>query len=293
MDSKFVFADKLTSPKARLVVRGDQQWPCPSSSSTYSPTPSATEIRILLSTATQNNWAVHSMDISQAFVQSDPLPAESELYVQPLKHYNCPPGTVWKLHKPLYGLMEAPQAWSHTLVSFLTDYGFKSINNSSTFFTWSDGTSYMHLIYHVNHILLSFSHDSPAEQFKQALLSRFSGTNDGPVHCYVGIDIFLYGHHMHLSQEPLDLDLLERFNMLNCNPISTPMALGELLLAKDCPLVPDPALWVKGGSLESVEGLWASDTSASVRPALGYWVKEGVGLVVHFSLEDVAKINTL
>jgi hypothetical protein len=28
------------------------------------------------------------------------------------------------------------------------------------------------------------------------------------------------------------------------------------------------------------------------RPALGYWVKEGVGLVVHFSLEDVAKINT-
>jgi hypothetical protein len=50
--------------------------------------------------------------------------------------------------------------------------------------------------------------------------------------------------------------------------------------------------WVKGGSLESVEGLRASDTSASVRPALGYWVKEGVGLVVHFSLEDVAKINT-
>jgi hypothetical protein len=30
----------------------------------------------------------------------------------------------------------------------------------------------------------------------------------------------------------------------------------------------------------------------SVGPALGYWVKEGVGLVVHFPLEDVAKINT-
>jgi hypothetical protein len=32
--------------------------------------------------------------------------------------------------------------------------------------------------------------------------------------------------------------------------------------------------------------------TTSARPALGYWVKEGVGLVVHFSLEDVAKINT-
>ncbi len=25
---------------------------------------------------------------------------------------------------------------------------------------------------------------------------------------------------------------------------------------------------------------------------VGHWVKEGVGLVVHFPLEDVAKINT-
>ncbi len=46
------------------------------------------------------------------------------------------------------------------------------------------------------------------------------------------------------------------------------------------------------GSLESAEGLRASDTSAPVGPALGYWVKEGVGFVVHFPLEDVAKINT-
>jgi hypothetical protein len=38
----------------------------------------------------------------------------------------------------LYGLLEAPQAWSHTLVSFLTDYGFKSVNNFSMFLTWSD-----------------------------------------------------------------------------------------------------------------------------------------------------------
>jgi hypothetical protein len=32
----------------------------------------------------------------------------------------------------------------------------------------------------------------------------------------------------------------------------------------------------------------------SVGPALGYWVKEGIGLVVHFHfpLEDVTKINT-
>ena len=243
MDSKLVFADKpLTGPKARLVVRGDQQWPKPLPKYTYSPTPSATEIRILLSTATANNWAVHSLDISQAFVQSDPLHPESRLYVRPPRNYPCTPGTVWKLNKPLYGLMEAPQAWSNTLVGFLKDYGFKPVNGSSTFFTWSDGTSSMHLVYHVDDILLSFSHDSSSEAFKMALFSRFSGTDMGPVTRYVGIDISRDGNHMHLSQEPLALELLERFDMLDCNSVTSPMAPGELLLESDRPPTPDLAL---------------------------------------------------
>jgi len=46
MDSKFVLKDKKTTgPKARLVVRGDQQYPYPPSRDTYAHTPSATEVR--------------------------------------------------------------------------------------------------------------------------------------------------------------------------------------------------------------------------------------------------------
>ncbi len=67
-----MFADKqVTGPKVCVVVRGDQE-PKRPAADTYSPTPSAPEVRILFSAATANNWAVHSMYISQAFVQSDP-----------------------------------------------------------------------------------------------------------------------------------------------------------------------------------------------------------------------------
>ncbi len=38
---------------------------------------------------------------------------------------------------------------------------------------------------------------------------------------------------------------------------------------------------------------WGPIPVPSVGPALGYWVKEGLGLVVHFPLGCVAKINTL
>jgi hypothetical protein len=46
------------------------------------------------------------------------------------------------------------------------------------------------------------------------------------------------------------------------------------------------------GISRGAPGLRHQPGSAPVGPALGYWVKEGVGLVVHFPLEDVAKINT-
>jgi hypothetical protein len=182
------------------------------------------------------------MDISQAFVQADPLDPDTHFYVRPPKGYDCPPGTIWKLRKPLYGLACAPQAWSTTLTRFLQDYGFKPVNGSSTFFNWTDGTSHMHLVYHVDDILLSFSNDDVAVAFKSALLTRFAGTDDGPVSRYVGIDVFRDDRHIHLSQEPLALELLERFDMLDCNPCTSPMEAGELLLESDRPSVPDVAL---------------------------------------------------
>ena len=100
----------------------------------------------------------------------------------------------------------------------------------------------MHLVFHVDDILLSFSSDDAAVAFKTALLSRFTGTDDGPVTRYVGLDIFRDDRHIHLSQEPLALELLDCFNMLHCNPCATPMDPGELLLESDRPAVPDPAL---------------------------------------------------
>ena len=73
MGSQFIFKDKITGAKARLVVRGDQQNQKPTKDKTYSPTPSATEVRVLFSLATENNWPTHSCDVVQAFTQSNPL----------------------------------------------------------------------------------------------------------------------------------------------------------------------------------------------------------------------------
>ena len=104
MGSKYVFKDKrITGAKARIVVRCDQQWPKPDSADTFSATPTPTEVRTLISIAVQNNYALHSLDISQAFVQADELGPNENLYIYPPQGSSEPPGTVWKLNRPLYG----------------------------------------------------------------------------------------------------------------------------------------------------------------------------------------------
>ena len=102
MGSQFIFKDKFTGAKARLVVRGDQQNPKPTKDKTFSPTPSATEFRIICALSTEMNYPMHSCDVVQAFTQSNSLKPGEELYIHPPIGYHHTPGIIWKLRKPLY-----------------------------------------------------------------------------------------------------------------------------------------------------------------------------------------------
>jgi hypothetical protein len=244
MGSQYVFKDKrVTGPKARVVVRGDQQYPKPDAADTFSSTPSPTEIRTLISLAVQNNWALHSLDISQAFLQADELPADSEIYVRPPQGSKEPPGTIWKLRRPLYGLSVAPRAWTDTLKRFLTEYGFKPVNNSDTVFAWtnSESSQHMQLVYHVDDILLSFSHDECGSAFKRALLTRFKGTDEGSVRRYLGTVIKRTDTQIHISQEEYSREILDRFDMSDCNACSAPLDAGFTISKSDSPKTVDPA----------------------------------------------------
>lgn len=248
MGSQYVFKDKrITGAKARIVVRGDQQYPKPDTADTYAATPTPTEVRILISTAVQNNYALHSLDVSQAFVQSDELKPETEYYIYPPQGSNEPPGTVWKLRRPLYGLAVAPRAWSDTFRAFLKSYGFTPVNHSDTFFKWSDSTNtqHMHLVYHVDDILLSFSHDSCGAEFKRALCDRFIASDEGSISRYLGIRFTRTSKGIFLSQEDYATEVLERFKMLDCNPRAAPLDAHYTVSKDDCPKVPDPARRLK------------------------------------------------
>ena len=173
---------------------------------------------------------MHSCDLTQAFTQSDDLKPDANLYITPPPGWDSPPGTVWKLVKPLYGLAIAPKAWSDTLKNWIYSYGFKSVNKSDTFFVLNtaDGKQ-MHLVFHVDDLLFNFSHEELGTDFKKALLTRFDGADMGPVSRFVGVDIKRDARHTHITQLPLTENLLAEYELDDCNAVKTPMMPGTLL----------------------------------------------------------------
>ena len=73
------FKDSNSLIKARLVARGFEE--DSSHLRTDSPTCSRESLRLLYATVASKSWALHSLDISAAFLQGDQI--QREVYLRP------------------------------------------------------------------------------------------------------------------------------------------------------------------------------------------------------------------
>lgn len=99
----------ITKLKARLVAKGFQQEPRIDFTNVFAPVARLETVRLVVAIANMRNWKIHQLDVKSALL-NDLL--EEEVYV------TQPPGfvkkgeenKVYRLHKALYGLRQAPRA---------------------------------------------------------------------------------------------------------------------------------------------------------------------------------------
>lgn len=131
MGCEWVFKTKLKSDgilqkyKARLVANGFQQTPGLDCFDTFSPVIKPNSIRIMLSLVVHNNWSIKQIDINNVFLNGELI--ETVFMVQPQGFGDqVQPKHVYKLHKALYRLKQAPRAWFDKLKTALIEWGFQS-----------------------------------------------------------------------------------------------------------------------------------------------------------------------
>ncbi|GAU19509.1 hypothetical protein TSUD_77530 [Trifolium subterraneum] len=85
-------------------------------------------------------------------------------------------------------------------------------------------------------ILLTGSTSSLVADFIQLLQSEFSMKDLGPLHHFLGIEILPTIDGLHLSQTHYAITILERANMIDCKPMSTPLEAKTKIGSNDTPL---------------------------------------------------------
>ena len=119
---------RLRKHKARFCCRGDKQIKNVDYFESYAPVASWTTVRMVMNMAIQRGWATRQVDFSNAFVQAD---LEEEVYLElpemfrDENNHGGSDGVVLKLHKSLYGLVQAPRSWYFHLQAGLKKLDFK------------------------------------------------------------------------------------------------------------------------------------------------------------------------
>lgn len=224
LKSRFVFKikrDDLNQPiskKARFVACGYSQVEDIDYDLTYSPVGDPLTIRILLTIAATYDYPVHHYDAQSAFLHSD---IDKEIFVTPPPLPFSTPGTAWRLKKSLYGLKQSPRNWfTHLSDLLLKDGLVQSEADPCLFFNHSTG---VWILIYVDDILAI----APNSDVLQGVFDRLSENlilkDLGPVSHFLGWEIERHPGHFQVYQGAYIDSILQRFNMEQCRPMSSPM----------------------------------------------------------------------
>jgi hypothetical protein len=238
---KYVADRSIEKYKARFVARGFSQREGLDYGETFVPVARYTLIRSVISIAAEMGWMIHQMDVKTAFLHGI---IQEEIYVEQPHGFEAYSGEshVCRLKKVLYGLKQAPIAWYSRIDAYLQHMGFmKSDADPNLYYIVVDDEVLM-LILYVDDLFITCV-EKLIEGCKRDLASEFDMKDIGVMHCFWGLEVWQEKGHVFLGHGKYTVDILSRFHMDDCKPMSTPMATnGKELYASDSGLV-DPTLY--------------------------------------------------
>lgn len=210
--------------KARLVAKGFKQRKGVDYEETYSPVARFATIRSLLSVAASERMYLTQFDVTTAFLYGE---LEEELYMQQPEGFHDGSSRVCYLNRSLYGLKQAPRCWNHRFHKVLHELGFKQSTADPCLYTKKVGGKQILLTLYVDDGLVAASDKQLADEFLENLKEKLKITTK-PASYYLGMEITQCNDGtIVIHQEAYTKKILERFNMANSNPVSTPIDAAE------------------------------------------------------------------
>jgi hypothetical protein len=196
-------------------------------------------IRMFLAFSSYKKFKVYQMDVKSTFLNEN---LEEEVSIeQPEGFILTKNGDyVCKLKKSLYGLKQAPRAWYVRLDSYLQKHGLKRGLTDNNIYCKIDGNNMIIVEVYVDDISFGSDDDKMSKEFAKMMQQEFEMSLLGELNFFLGLQIIQSKRGVFIYQSKYVKDMLKRFQLEDCKPVSTPMAVGCKLSKDDESKAVDP-----------------------------------------------------
>jgi hypothetical protein len=130
---------------------------------------------------------------------------------------------VCRLKKSLYGLKQAPRAWYYRLDRYLHQQGFKKGTVDNNLYIKAEGNDLLIIVVYVDDIIFGSNIELMSKKFAAAMQQEFEMSMLGELSFFLGLQIHQSEKGIFISQGKYLKEILKKFGMENCAPVSTPM----------------------------------------------------------------------
>ncbi|CAN6572721.1 unnamed protein product [Malus baccata var. baccata] len=140
---------------------------------------------------------------------------------------------VCKLNKSLYGLKQAPRAWNERFTSYLPGLGFQSSFADPSLFVKHNDAGTVVLLLYVDDIILTGSSSTLIDDVIVQLTKEFDMKDLGQLNYFLGLQVSYHSGGLFVSQSKYIKDLLNKVDLQDSKPCSTPCLPSHRLLKDD------------------------------------------------------------
>lgn len=228
--SKWVFklkrdeAGNVVRHKARLVAKGCSQIYGIDYEEVYSPVVRYSSIRFIIALAVKNSLKINQMDAISAYLQGE---LAEEIYMMQPEGFANGSDDVCKLNRAIYGLKQSGRVWNEKLTKMLKSFGLKKSSSDPCVFFTPDLTLIVTI--YVDDFLIFWKDENVLNELKGALCQAFKMKDLGAAVSCIGLHITYTDEGIALDQKAYISEVINRFGMMNANPVATPSDVNQKL----------------------------------------------------------------
>lgn len=248
---KWVYKTKLNEHgevdkyKARLFAKGYTQQHGVDYTEVFAPVARMDTIRLVLALVAQKGWPLFQLDVKSAFLHGE---LKEEVYVEQ------PPGyvvkgaekKVYRLRRALYGLKQAPRAWYSRIEAYFLKEGFEKCPYEHTLFLKKSSQGMFLLVcLYVDDLIFTGNDETLFRSFKHSMMKEFDMTDLGRMRYFLGLEVLQRSDGIFVCQKKYAQEVLERFNMADCNAVFNPIVPGFKLDKDSASMAVDNTLYMQ------------------------------------------------